>query len=110
MPYQPVFGPGPFARQPWPFIGNSARLSHSTVFTSRPPARYCRGSPDKQNDGCNGDAMQLNQEHREIARTLKRFIDNEINPHVDEWEKKEIFPAWRERQPVIARHTGVNPT
>src|SRR5579864_5989719 len=37
--------------------------------------------------------MQLTQEHQEIARTLKRFIDNEINPHVDEWEEKEIFPA-----------------
>ena len=26
-------------------------------------------------------------------RTLKRFIDEEINPHVDEWEAAEEFPA-----------------
>ena len=32
-------------------------------------------------------------EHEEIRRTLKRFIDDEINPHVDEWEAAEIFPA-----------------
>jgi len=37
--------------------------------------------------------MQFTHEHEEIKRTLKRFIDNEINPHVDQWEEKEIFPA-----------------
>jgi citronellyl-CoA dehydrogenase len=37
--------------------------------------------------------MELTQEHREVRRTLRRFIDNEINPHVDEWEKAETFPA-----------------
>jgi citronellyl-CoA dehydrogenase len=37
--------------------------------------------------------MQLTHEHEELRRNLKRFIDNEINPHVDEWEAAEIFPA-----------------
>jgi len=37
--------------------------------------------------------MQFTQEHEEIRRNLKRFIDNEINPHVDEWEAAEQFPA-----------------
>jgi len=37
--------------------------------------------------------MQFTHEHEEIARTLKRFIDSEINPHVDEWEAAEMFPA-----------------
>jgi len=37
--------------------------------------------------------MQLTQEHDQLKRTLQRFIDNEINPHVDEWEAAEIFPA-----------------
>ena len=37
--------------------------------------------------------MQFTHEHEEIARTLRRFIDSEINPHVDEWEAAEIFPA-----------------
>ena len=37
--------------------------------------------------------MQFTHEHREIQKTLKRFIDEQINPHVDEWEAAEIFPA-----------------
>ena len=37
--------------------------------------------------------MQLTHEHEEIQRTLKRFIEDEINPHVDEWEAAEAFPA-----------------
>ncbi|WP_457281152.1 acyl-CoA dehydrogenase family protein [Polaromonas sp. P5_D5] len=37
--------------------------------------------------------MQYTHEHLEIQKTLKRFIDAEINPHVDEWEAVEIFPA-----------------
>ena len=37
--------------------------------------------------------MQYTHEHLDIQNTLKRFIDAEINPHVDEWEEAEIFPA-----------------
>jgi len=37
--------------------------------------------------------MQYSHEHLEIQKTLKRFIDAEINPFVDEWEAAEIFPA-----------------
>jgi citronellyl-CoA dehydrogenase len=37
--------------------------------------------------------MELTHEHQEIQRTLKRFIEDEINPHVDEWEAAEAFPA-----------------
>ncbi|MCC6212431.1 MAG: acyl-CoA dehydrogenase family protein [Burkholderiales bacterium] len=37
--------------------------------------------------------MKFTQEHDEIRRTMKKFIDAEINPHVDEWEAAEIFPA-----------------
>jgi len=37
--------------------------------------------------------MQFTHEHEQIRRTLKRFIDEEINPHVDEWEAAEMFPA-----------------
>ncbi|SFU90838.1 citronellyl-CoA dehydrogenase [Polaromonas sp. YR568] len=37
--------------------------------------------------------MQYTHEHLEIQKTLKRFIDAEINPHVDAWEAAEIFPA-----------------
>ena len=37
--------------------------------------------------------MHLTHEHEEIKRTLKRFITDQINPHVDEWEAAEMFPA-----------------
>ena len=37
--------------------------------------------------------MKLTHEHQEIQRTLKKFIDTEINPFVDEWEANELFPA-----------------
>jgi citronellyl-CoA dehydrogenase len=37
--------------------------------------------------------MQYTHEHLEMQKTLKRFIDTEINPHVDEWEAAEMFPA-----------------
>jgi citronellyl-CoA dehydrogenase len=37
--------------------------------------------------------MQLTHEHEAIRSTLKRFIADKINPHVDAWEAAEIFPA-----------------
>ncbi len=37
--------------------------------------------------------MQLTHEHEAIRNTLKRFIAEAINPHVDAWEAAEIFPA-----------------
>jgi len=37
--------------------------------------------------------MQFTHEHREIQNTLKRYIDDHINPHVDAWEEAEMFPA-----------------
>ena len=37
--------------------------------------------------------MQFTHEHLEIQKTLKRYIDEHINPHVNEWEEAEIFPA-----------------
>jgi citronellyl-CoA dehydrogenase len=37
--------------------------------------------------------MLITHEHEELERNLKRFIDQEINPHVDEWEAAEQFPA-----------------
>jgi citronellyl-CoA dehydrogenase len=37
--------------------------------------------------------MDLTEEHEEIRRSVRRFIDTEINPHVDEWEAAGAFPA-----------------
>jgi len=33
------------------------------------------------------------QQHDEIRHSLKKFIEREINPHVDAWEAEGIFPA-----------------
>lgn len=37
--------------------------------------------------------MEFTQEHEGLRRNLIKFIDTEINPHVDEWEEAGIFPA-----------------
>jgi citronellyl-CoA dehydrogenase len=37
--------------------------------------------------------MQFSQEHEDLKRTVERFVENELNPFVDEWEEAGIFPA-----------------
>ena len=37
--------------------------------------------------------MQLTHEHKEIHNTVKKFVENELNPHVEEWEKAGAYPA-----------------
>jgi len=37
--------------------------------------------------------MNLTPEHRQIADTVERFIENEVNPHVAAWEAAEEFPS-----------------
>jgi citronellyl-CoA dehydrogenase len=37
--------------------------------------------------------MKFTPEHIQLADTVKRFCEQEINPHVKEWEDAEIFPA-----------------
>jgi citronellyl-CoA dehydrogenase len=37
--------------------------------------------------------MQFTAEHRQLADTVGRFVREEINPHVVEWEKAEQFPS-----------------
>ena len=37
--------------------------------------------------------MQWTHEHEELRRTARRIVDEEINPHVDEWEEAGQFPA-----------------
>src|SRR5438270_7711413 len=40
-----------------------------------------------------GKEMLFTADHDEIRRSLQKFIANEINPHVDEGEKADVFPA-----------------
>src|SRR5579863_2283778 len=37
--------------------------------------------------------MIYTEQHRELMRSVTKFCETEINPHVDEWEKAGIFPA-----------------
>ncbi|MEN9452658.1 MAG: hypothetical protein RLZZ369_1717, partial [Pseudomonadota bacterium] len=37
--------------------------------------------------------MQFTPEHLALADTVKRFVENEINPYSEEWEKAGHFPA-----------------
>ena len=37
--------------------------------------------------------MQWTEEHESIRETVAKFVDNEINPYVDQWEEDGIFPA-----------------
>src|SRR6201986_4991188 len=37
--------------------------------------------------------MLFTADHHDVRRSLQKFIASEINPHVDAWEKADIFPA-----------------
>jgi citronellyl-CoA dehydrogenase len=37
--------------------------------------------------------MLYTEQHTQIQDSLKKFIEAEINPHIEEWEAAEIFPA-----------------
>jgi citronellyl-CoA dehydrogenase len=37
--------------------------------------------------------VRFTDEHRALRKTIREFIDKEVNPHVDEWEKAGLFPA-----------------
>lgn len=37
--------------------------------------------------------MKFTTEHESLRRTVAKFVENEINPHVDAWEAAEEFPS-----------------
>ena len=37
--------------------------------------------------------MRFTEEHQQLRRTVRTVVENEINPHVDEWERAGVFPA-----------------
>jgi citronellyl-CoA dehydrogenase len=37
--------------------------------------------------------MEFTSEHEMFRQSVRRFVEEEINPHVDEWEEARIFPA-----------------
>ncbi|HUJ58879.1 MAG TPA: acyl-CoA dehydrogenase family protein [Kofleriaceae bacterium] len=37
--------------------------------------------------------MRFSEEHSQLRRTVREFVDKEINPHVERWERDGAFPA-----------------
>ena len=37
--------------------------------------------------------MKFTQEHKELQRTVRNFIDTEMNPYTEQWEREGKFPA-----------------
>ncbi|MET0285175.1 MAG: acyl-CoA dehydrogenase family protein [Polyangiales bacterium] len=37
--------------------------------------------------------MQFNEQHKQLRKTVKKFVEQEINPNLDAWEAAETFPA-----------------
>ncbi|HSW08875.1 acyl-CoA dehydrogenase family protein [Aquabacterium sp.] len=37
--------------------------------------------------------MQFTEQHRQLDDTVTKFVQKELNPYVDEWEKAEQFPS-----------------
>jgi citronellyl-CoA dehydrogenase len=40
-----------------------------------------------------GRSMLYTETHRELQRTVRKFVENEIDPHAEEWEAAGILPA-----------------
>ena len=38
-------------------------------------------------------SMRYTTEHKSLYDSVSKFVAEEINPYVDEWEKEGIFPA-----------------
>jgi citronellyl-CoA dehydrogenase len=37
--------------------------------------------------------MRFTEEHLQLRRTVREFVDKDINPHVEKWERDGAFPA-----------------
>ncbi len=37
--------------------------------------------------------MQLTEQHEQLRATVRKFVEKEINPHVDAWEDAEQLPS-----------------
>lgn len=46
----------------------------------------------KSNDEV-GATLNFTQEHEELRKSMRKVIDKDINPYVDQWEAEEQFPA-----------------
>jgi len=54
--------------------------------------RFSYGQQNKNNKP-KGLIMEFTSEHHQIRETTRKFVENEINPYIVEWEKEGRFPA-----------------
>ncbi|XP_023244174.1 probable acyl-CoA dehydrogenase 6 [Centruroides sculpturatus] len=40
-----------------------------------------------------GVSIKFTQEHEEMRKSVRKIIDNDINPYVDQWEEEGTYPA-----------------
>ncbi|KAJ0003113.1 hypothetical protein NQD34_018153 [Periophthalmus magnuspinnatus] len=79
----------------------SSLLSRSRLFCGYSPASSRllseqasgKGAPSAGNPETVGDHLIYTHEHLALKQSLRKIIDQEINPYVDQWEAEGIFPA-----------------
>jgi acyl-CoA dehydrogenase len=54
------------------------------------------------------DSAFLNEEHSIFRQQLRRFVNEKIKPHIDEWEEKKTFPRSVYKQVAEAGYLGVS--
>ncbi|XP_075683838.1 putative acyl-CoA dehydrogenase 6 [Rhinoderma darwinii] len=72
------------------------RLGSLLLLRSRPGPPYRPFSltaPAASQAGNQAVSALYTPEHNAIRESLRKIIDSEINPYVDQWEKEELFPA-----------------
>ncbi|HUU02441.1 MAG TPA: acyl-CoA dehydrogenase family protein [Myxococcota bacterium] len=57
--------------------------------------------------GCLADDLFLSDEHRLLRDQVRRFVNQRLKPHVDEWEKGKTFPRELYRELAAAGFLGV---
>lgn len=71
-------------------IGVSRRCFSSSVFVQSRPRLF--ESTYEVQDSLAEESI-FTEEHVELRRNIRKFIDKEINPYVEEWEKQGGFPG-----------------
>ena len=73
--------------------GRCSSASHGPEpLSNHPRPGRAHGEPSRRGPPEEHD-MIYTEQHIQMMDAYKRFIDAEINPFVDEWEKAQIFPA-----------------
>ncbi|XP_067136073.1 probable acyl-CoA dehydrogenase 6 [Centruroides vittatus] len=64
----------------------------SAKVTRNESRRFLSISPSSRNSEY-GVGINFTQEHEEMRKSVRKIIDNDINPYVDQWEEERIYPA-----------------